>query len=376
MPVGTGRAHVPHRRPGPLELLGQHRLPRSRRRAGQDPRLSNRTRRSPGSARNPPGRGVRGGRRGGSSGWRKDARRVLHRHRRSEHSLAHARGRTPARVHGAEQLHPGGFLPTDTERQARSTRSARAGVGADGWFGTSRGDRHRTHTHRDLPGRASPVGGRRLLRRRRLLPPGWGQHPVDPGCVAGSTCRRHDQGVRGVHRAEGLGTRPTGRCACRGGIDSRPDRGALVGSVADCGSHGGFTDLWYVRAVRSLRHTRGCRRETRVAGTWPRCRSPRSTARQIGARRARARGAVAVRGDTARRDRRTAGLRDDAAPVVRSAMGRACRRVGRRVRTVDEPAGRCAVEGALGDQRCRGHRATGARHPPSGRGRCVLAHHR
>ena len=52
---GAGGAALPHRRPGPLDPGRPARIPRPHRRAGQDPRLPDRTRRDRGRARRAPG---------------------------------------------------------------------------------------------------------------------------------------------------------------------------------------------------------------------------------------------------------------------------------------------------------------------------------
>ena len=128
VPVRDARgAHVSHRGPGVVGRRRPAAISRARRRAGQDPRVSHRARRSPGSI----GRAGRGGA-GGGDRPRGPPRRqapggLCHRDRRPGRRARRA-GRAAAGVHGAGCGGGDGCAAADGQRQTRHPRPAGAGV--------------------------------------------------------------------------------------------------------------------------------------------------------------------------------------------------------------------------------------------------------
>ena len=128
-----GRAAVPHRRPGALARGRRARVPRPRRRPGEDARLPHRAGRDRGGA-GCAARGVAGG--GGrrartapaSSGWSPTWSRGGGAAAPDPAALRRGAGAAAAGLHGAGGDRGAGRAAADAERQARPPRAAGAGA--------------------------------------------------------------------------------------------------------------------------------------------------------------------------------------------------------------------------------------------------------
>ena len=201
-PLRPGRlAHVPHRRPGPLERRGPTGVRGPRRRTGQGARLPHRARRGRGRAhRTPPGHPGRR-RRPPGRGQRQAAPRVrgdVGRDRRGADPPV--RRRAAARVHGAGRPGAPGPAAADAQRQAGPGRAARAGV-------------HR----RPLPGAAHPPRGDPGPAVRRGARPGPGRHRRQLLRAGGTLPARHPADQPGPHRVGDRDPHPQGLRSADGG---------------------------------------------------------------------------------------------------------------------------------------------------------------
>ena len=119
-------------RTGDLVRVGRRRaiaLPRSRRRAGQDPRLSHRARRSAGGADQAGWGAAGGGDRPRGPPRRQAPGRLCHRHRRPGRDTCPA-GRPAPDLHGAGRGGHARRAAVDAQRQTRHPRPARTGIHA------------------------------------------------------------------------------------------------------------------------------------------------------------------------------------------------------------------------------------------------------
>ena len=178
-PFGAARrAAVPHRRPGPLDRRRTARLPRPRRRPGEDPRLPDRARRDRGRARRPPATSPRlvvtvrqDGPRQAAGGVRRRRRRTA---RPTPDGCARHVGRRSCRTTWSRP--PSSLLdrlPAAGQRQAGPRRPARARTSPP----SPPAGRPARHSRRPCARVfAEVLGLDRGRRRRRLLRPRRRQH--------------------------------------------------------------------------------------------------------------------------------------------------------------------------------------------------------
>ncbi|XQU70461.1 Amino acid adenylation domain-containing protein [Cupriavidus sp. H18C1] len=173
-PLHRWRPHVPHRRSGTALPRRQHRIRRPAGPSGQDPRLSHRTGRDRGAAARTRNRAGSGGRRPRWSGRKAVGRLCRSRRRpaRRRREAENLSGRLPASLYGARADRAADPVAGHLQRQARSPRPARAGMGNPRLRGTAQ--RHRGIAGGDLAGDA----GRRTGRHSRRLLRAWRPFPA------------------------------------------------------------------------------------------------------------------------------------------------------------------------------------------------------
>ncbi len=220
----ASKASLPYRRPGPLAGRRQPRIPRPRRRPGEDPRQPGRTRRSTRPPRRASRRTRRRGRGTRFGGTRHAPGRLLRGCGGTRpRSIARRTFGDAAGLHAASLLRAHRQPPAQRQRQARPPATAgTAGTGGGGC--AAHGDRGRTGGG---VGRCPRRGGgrraRRLLRPRRRLDPDAAHPRRRTAARPGLRTRRPDAQPDGggPRRVPGASARGAKLPALRTGFRSR-----------------------------------------------------------------------------------------------------------------------------------------------------------
>ncbi|MBG9947091.1 AMP-binding protein [Pseudomonas aeruginosa] len=223
-PLRRRRPSLPYRRPGPLAGRRQPRIPRPRRRPGEDPRQPGRTRRSTRPPRRASRRTRRRGRGTRFGGTRHAPGRLLRGCGGTRpRSIARRTFGDAAGLHAASLLRAHRQPPAQRQRQARPPATAgTAGTGGGGC--AAHGDRGRTGGG---VGRCPRRGGgrraRRLLRPRRRLDPDAAHPRRRTAARPGLRTRRPDAQPDGggPRRTPGASARGAKLPALRTGFRSR-----------------------------------------------------------------------------------------------------------------------------------------------------------